>query len=69
MKTTQEIQLMKGRSKVAMLTVYDYPTACALDRCHLDILFVGDTLGQVELGFDHTADVTMEMMLHHTSII
>ena len=36
-----------------------------LDRCGLDILFVGDSLGQVELGFDRTASVTMEMMLHH----
>lgn len=60
---------MKGCSKIAMLTVYDYPTACALDRCHLDILFVGDTLGQVELGFDHTSDVTMDMMLHHLSAV
>ena len=60
---------MKGRSRVAMLTVYDYPTACALDRCGLDILFVGDTLGQVELGFEQTSDVTMEMMLHHLSAV
>ena len=69
MRTAQDIRAMKGRSKISMLTVYDYPTACALDRCGLDILFVGDSLGEVELGFDRTSMVTMEMMLHHLAAV
>jgi 3-methyl-2-oxobutanoate hydroxymethyltransferase len=69
MKTAEDIRATKGQSKIAMLTVYDYPTACALDRCGLDILFVGDTLGEVELGFERTSKVTMEMMLHHLGAV
>ena len=69
MKTAGQIRQMKGQAKVAMLTVYDYPTACILDRCGLDILFVGDTLGQVELGFKRTSAVTIEMMLHHLGAV
>ena len=65
----QDIRGMKGRQKVAMLTVYDYPHASILDGCGLDILFVGDTLGEVELGMDRTSDVTMDMMLHHLGAV
>jgi 3-methyl-2-oxobutanoate hydroxymethyltransferase len=60
---------MKGTERVAMLTVYDYPTALALDQAGLDILFVGDSLGQVELGLERTSDVTMTMMRHHVSAV
>jgi 3-methyl-2-oxobutanoate hydroxymethyltransferase len=48
-----------------MLTAYDYPTALALDRAGLDILLVGDSLGEVELGYDTTRAVSLSMMLHH----
>lgn len=68
-KSARELRDMKGRRKVAMLTVYDYPHARILDSCGLDILFVGDTLGEVELGFDRTSSVTMEMMLHHLGAV
>ena len=67
--TTEQIKGRKGSARLAMLTVYDYPAARALDRCGLDILFVGDTVGEVELGFDRTSGVTMEIMLHHLGAV
>ena len=48
-----------------MLTAYDYPTALALDQGGLDILLVGDSLGEVELGYDTTRAVSLGMMTHH----
>lgn len=50
---------------VAVLTVYDYPTARLLDDAGVDLLLVGDSLGMVVLGLPDTTGVTMEMMCHH----
>ena len=69
MKSTDDIRAMKGVDPVAMLTVYDYPTARALDTCDLDILFVGDSLAQTELGLSSTADIGVTEMLHHVRAV
>lgn len=60
-----EVRALKGVRRVAMLTAYDYPTALALDACGLDLILVGDSLGEVELGFTTTREVTLAMMVHH----
>jgi 3-methyl-2-oxobutanoate hydroxymethyltransferase len=52
-----------------MLTAYDYPTALALDGCGLDLILVGDSLGEVELGYDSTRAVTLEMLAHHVRAV
>jgi 3-methyl-2-oxobutanoate hydroxymethyltransferase len=64
-----EVRARKGGRRIAMLTAYDYPTALALDRCGLDVLLVGDSLGEVELGFDTTRAVTLAMMTHHVRAV
>lgn len=69
MKTSEQLRKIKGHGKLAVLTVYDYPMAAALDVCGLDILLVGDTLGEVIHGFGSTAEVTMEMMLLHVAAV
>ncbi len=55
--------------KIVMLTAYDYPTARILDAAGVDILLVGDSLGNNVLGYDSTLPVTMEEMLHHTRAV
>lgn len=63
--TPDEIRATKGVRRLAMLTAYDYPTALALDGAGLDMILVGDSLGEVELGYPTTRDVTRAMMEHH----
>ncbi len=54
---------------LAMIAVYDAPTAALCCQAGADLLLVGDSLGNVVLGFDSTVAVTTEMMLHHTGAV
>ena len=64
MKTTVEnIKAMKGKSKIAMLTSYDYSMAKLVDAAGVDMILVGDSLGMVQLGYTTTQKVTVKDML------
>jgi len=57
---------MKGESqKIACLTVYDYSFAAVLDQAGVDVVLVGDSLGNVIQGQDSTLPVTMDQMVYH----
>ncbi|NPV92592.1 MAG: 3-methyl-2-oxobutanoate hydroxymethyltransferase [Firmicutes bacterium] len=58
----------KGQ-KITMLTAYDFPTAQAMDEIGIDMILVGDSLGNVVLGYETTLFVTMEEMIHHTKAV
>src|SRR5436853_5119432 len=61
---------MKARGeRIVMLTAYDATMARLLDRAGIDLLLVGDSLGQVILGLDTTIPVTLEAVLHHTRAV
>jgi 3-methyl-2-oxobutanoate hydroxymethyltransferase len=55
--------------KISMLTAYDYSIASVLDDSGVDTILVGDSLGMVVLGYDSTAPVTMDEMLHHCKAV
>jgi 3-methyl-2-oxobutanoate hydroxymethyltransferase len=55
--------------RIAMITAYDFPTAQLVDEAGIPMVLVGDSLGQVLLGYDTTVRVTMEEMLHHTKAV
>jgi 3-methyl-2-oxobutanoate hydroxymethyltransferase len=56
---------MKGRERIAALTVYDFAMAKMLDSAGLPLLLVGDSVGMVVLGYPDTTCVTMAEMEHH----
>lgn len=55
--------------RIAVLTAYDYPTAQLLDEAGIPILLVGDSVGQVILGYETTVRVSMAEMVHHTKAV
>jgi 3-methyl-2-oxobutanoate hydroxymethyltransferase len=65
-----DLKAKKKRGEpIVMMTCYDYPSARLLEKAGVDILFIGDTLGMVVLGYDSTIPVTIEEMLHHTKAV
>jgi 3-methyl-2-oxobutanoate hydroxymethyltransferase len=64
--TVPAVRASKERGeRLVCLTAYDYPTARIVDEAGTDIILVGDSLGNVVLGYDSTVPVTMDEMLHH----
>lgn len=59
----------KRGEKIVMLTAYDATMARIFDDAGVDCLLVGDSLGNVILGFDTTLPVTLEAMVHHTAAV
>lgn len=55
--------------KLTMLTAYDYSTAKLIDEAGIDSILVGDSLGNVILGYEDTLSVTMEDMIHHGAAV
>lgn len=55
--------------KLSMLTAYDYSTAGLLDNAGIHGILVGDSLGNVILGYEDTLSVTMEDMIHHGAAV
>lgn len=62
-------QAKQSGEKLTMLTAYDYSTAKLIDEAGTDAILVGDSLGNVMLGYADTTKVTMEDMIHHGAAV
>lgn len=68
--TAKTVKERKGAGvPVTMLTAYDYAMARLVDEAGIDMILVGDSLGNVVLGYDSTLPVTVEDMIHHGAAV
>src|SRR5690625_4522640 len=65
-----DLENMKNNhEKITMITAYDYPSAKISEAAEVDIILVGDSLGNVVLGYSSTIQVTVDDMIHHTKAV
>src|SRR5579884_3065637 len=71
MRTTiTQIRQMKERGeRIVMLTAYDASMAALVEAAGVPMILVGDTMGNVLLGYDSTLPVTLDMIIHHTAAV
>jgi len=65
-----KLQKMKNEGDlIPMVSAYDYTSAFIVEDAGIPIILVGDSLGNVVLGYDSTIPVTMDDMLRHTQMV
>ena len=68
--TVHALQAMRAAGlKISMLTCYDASFASLMDRCGVEMLLVGDSLGMVCAGHSSTLPVTLDEMVYHTASV
>jgi 3-methyl-2-oxobutanoate hydroxymethyltransferase len=68
--TVRSLLEMKQRGdRIVALTAYDYLFARLVDDADIDLILVGDSVGQVFAGHDSTLPVTLEDMIYHTRAV
>jgi 3-methyl-2-oxobutanoate hydroxymethyltransferase len=68
--TVPALQAMRAAGlKISMLTCYDASFASLMDRCGVEMLLVGDSLGMVCAGHSSTLPVTLDEMVYHTASV
>lgn len=63
------LEMKERGEKIVALTAYDVLFARLLEESDVDLILVGDSVGQVVLGYESTLPVTMEEMLHHSRAV
>lgn len=62
-------ELQHSPQPLVMVTAYDYPGGQHAEAAGVDLILVGDSLGNVVLGYDSTAPVTLADMIHHARAV
>ncbi|CAN5863748.1 3-methyl-2-oxobutanoate hydroxymethyltransferase [soil metagenome] len=69
-KTIRDLRIKKEHGElIAALTAYDFLFARIVDAAGVDVVLVGDSLGQVVLGLDSTLPVSVDDMVRHASAV
>ncbi|WP_416840992.1 3-methyl-2-oxobutanoate hydroxymethyltransferase [Haloferax sp. DFSO52] len=69
MVTVRSLRTKAGTEPITMLTAYDAPTARIVDEAGIDIILVGDSVGNTSLGYDSTLPVTVDEMVSRTAAV
>ncbi|MCS6919831.1 MAG: 3-methyl-2-oxobutanoate hydroxymethyltransferase, partial [Fimbriimonadales bacterium] len=68
--TTRTLQQMKAQGqRIVAVTAYDYPSAQLADAAGVDVVLVGDSVGNTTLGYETTLPVQLEEILHHLKAV
>lgn len=68
--TAPSLKASKQRGeRLVCLTAYDYPTARIVDEAGIDVILVGDSLGNVVLGYGNTIPVTLDDIVIHVKAV
>ncbi len=59
----------RSAQKIALLTAYDYPSACLMDESGIDAILVGDSMGMAIMGLPDTLSVTLDDIVHHAKMV
>jgi 3-methyl-2-oxobutanoate hydroxymethyltransferase len=65
----QILQKKMSGQKISVITCYDYSMSRILAQTDIDIILIGDSLGNVKLGLENTLPVTVENMIYHTKAV
>jgi 3-methyl-2-oxobutanoate hydroxymethyltransferase len=66
---TKLLSMYAEREKITMLTAYDSTMSALLNRCGIEAILIGDSLGNVIQGHSSTTPVTVEQMVYHTQCV
>ena len=69
MPTVQDVRAMAGEEPITMLTAYDAPTAALVEAAGVDVILVGDSMGNAVLGHESTLPVTIDEMHSRTASV
>ena len=57
------------KTPISMITCYDHAFARIIEQTEIDVILVGDSLGNVIAGYSSTIPVTVDQMIYHTEIV
>ena len=67
--TTHTLRKLKGQKPIVCVTAYDAITARFASEAGVDVILVGDSVGNTALGYENTVPVTLDDMCHHTAAV
>ena len=67
--TVPAVRARKGGDRLTMVTAYDFPSAQIASEAGIDMILVGDSVGNAVHGFEDTLRVTVDMMVLHGAAV